>query len=68
MQPQSPLLKRTARVVRHESDQVAIEYLGQEVRLEGVAAKLFDKMLPYLDGRTGIGNIAERIAESPSRL
>ena len=68
MPTQLPVLKRTAKVVRHANDSVAIEYLGEEVRLQGVAARLFDKMLPYLDGRTGIGNIAERIAEAPARL
>jgi pyrroloquinoline quinone (PQQ) biosynthesis protein C len=68
MQTQLPVLKRTAKVVRRGADKVAIEYLGQEVMLDGVAAKLFDKMLPYLDGNTGIGGIAERIAEPPKRV
>jgi pyrroloquinoline quinone (PQQ) biosynthesis protein C len=67
MQIQLPVLKRTARVVHH-GDRVAIEYLGEEVSLQGVAARLFDKMLPYLDGKTGVANIAERIAEAPARL
>jgi pyrroloquinoline quinone (PQQ) biosynthesis protein C len=68
MQTQLPVLKRTARVVRRENDKLAIEYMGEQVMLEGVAAQLFDKMLPYLDGSTGIGGIAERISESPRRL
>jgi pyrroloquinoline quinone (PQQ) biosynthesis protein C len=68
MQAQLPVLKRTAKVVRPSPDRLAIEYLGQQVMLQGVAAQLFDKMLPYLDGATGIGQIAERIAESPKRL
>jgi pyrroloquinoline quinone (PQQ) biosynthesis protein C len=68
MQAQMPVLKRTAKVVKRSDDLLAIEYLGEQVTLEGAAAKLFDKMLPYLDGHTGIGGIAERIAESPRRL
>lgn len=68
MQAQLPVLKRTAKVVRPTSDQLAIEYLGEQVMLQGVAAKLFDKMLPHLDGKTSLGQVAERIAESPKRL
>ncbi len=68
MQAQMPVLKRTAKVVRRNPELLAIEYLGDQVTLEGAAAKLFDKMLPYLDGNTGIGGIAERISESPRRL
>ena len=63
MQAQMPVLKRTAKVVRRNPELLAIEYLGDQVTLEGAAAKLFDKMLPYLDGNTGIGGIAERISE-----
>ncbi|HVV17418.1 MAG TPA: hypothetical protein VHH90_09470 [Polyangia bacterium] len=54
--------------MRPTSDQLAIEYLGEQVMLQGVAAKLFDKMLPHLDGKTSLGQVAERIAESPKRL
>jgi hypothetical protein len=68
MQTQLPVLKRTAKVVRREADKLAIEYMGQEVMLEGAAARLLDKMLPYLDGSNGVGSIAERIAESPKRV
>ena len=47
-----PLLKRTARS-RSRRDEVAIiEYLADEVTLEGTAAQLFGKMLPHLDGKT----------------
>jgi pyrroloquinoline quinone (PQQ) biosynthesis protein C len=68
MQNELPLLKRTATVVRRETDQVAIRYLDQEVMLGGTAAVLFDKMLPHLDGATDVGAIAERIAEPPQRV
>jgi pyrroloquinoline quinone (PQQ) biosynthesis protein C len=67
-QAQLPVLKRTAKVVRRNNDKLAIEYLGNEVTLEGAAAQLFDKMLPYLDGNTGIGGIAERISEPPRKV
>jgi pyrroloquinoline quinone (PQQ) biosynthesis protein C len=68
METQLPVLKRTAKVVQHAGDDVAIQYLGQEVRLAGIAAELFGKMLPFLDGTTGIGHIAERISEPTARL
>jgi pyrroloquinoline quinone (PQQ) biosynthesis protein C len=68
MQTQLPVLKRTAKVVRRDADKLAIEYMGQEVTLEGAAARLLDKMLPYLDGSNGVGSIAEQIAESPKRV
>src|SRR4051812_29698691 len=68
MQTQLPVLKRTAKVVKRTNEKLAIEYMGQEVTLEGAAAQLFEKMLPYLDGATGVGGIAERIAESPKRI
>jgi pyrroloquinoline quinone (PQQ) biosynthesis protein C len=68
MQTQLPVLKRTAKVIHRGADTLAIEYMGQEVTLAGEAARLFDKMLPYLDGNTGIGGIAERIAEPPRRV
>jgi pyrroloquinoline quinone (PQQ) biosynthesis protein C len=68
MQAQIPVLKRTAKVVKQSADLLAIEYLGEQVVLQGAAARLLDKMLPHMDGSTGIGNIAEKIAESPKRL
>jgi pyrroloquinoline quinone (PQQ) biosynthesis protein C len=68
MEMQLPVLKRTAKVVHGKNDKLAIQYMGQEVTLEGAAARLFDKMLPFLDGNTGIGGIAEKISESPKRL
>ena len=43
MQMQLPVLKRTAKVVHGKNDKLAIQYMGQEVTLEGAGAKLFDK-------------------------
>ena len=62
-----PVLRRTAKVTR-EDGRVVIEHLRDQVTLEGVAAELFAKMLPRLDGATGIDRIAEAIAERPARL
>jgi pyrroloquinoline quinone (PQQ) biosynthesis protein C len=62
-----PLLKRSARIV-HGDDQVVIRYLEDEITLDGGAAHLFGKMLPHLDGATGLSTIAERIAESLARV
>ena len=63
-----PILKRTAKVTQQTGDKLAIAYLGEEVTLSGSAAQLFGKMLPYLDGNTDVGNIAERIGASPRQV
>jgi pyrroloquinoline quinone (PQQ) biosynthesis protein C len=62
-----PLLKRTAKVST-QNGRVVIQHLRDEVTLEGAAAELFGKMLPKLDGATGIDRIAVSIAEKPARL
>ncbi|MCU1277492.1 MAG: hypothetical protein JWM53_1038 [bacterium] len=63
-----PLLKATAKVSALADDRVVIEYLQQEITLEGGAALLFGKMLPHLDGKTALDGIAVRLAEAPERL
>jgi pyrroloquinoline quinone (PQQ) biosynthesis protein C len=67
MYTEIPLLKRDARVSRLD-DRVIIEYLQDEITLEGRAAELFGKMLPNLDGKMGLDGIAERVGEQPGRL
>jgi pyrroloquinoline quinone (PQQ) biosynthesis protein C len=62
-----PLLKRSAKVSRHDGA-VVIRYMRDEVTLEGVAADLFARMLPELDGKTGLDSIAEKLSERPTRL
>jgi pyrroloquinoline quinone (PQQ) biosynthesis protein C len=63
----TPLLKRNARIV-HGDNQIRIQHLEDEITLEGGAATLFGKILPHLDGRTGLQAIAERVAENFSRV
>ena len=65
MSMQLPVLKRTAKVVHRSDDKLAIEYLGQQVTLEGIAATLFGKMLPYLDGRSTTSIILSASREKP---
>lgn len=62
-----PLLKPSARISCAD-DRVVIEYLQQEITLEGQAARLFGRMLPHLDGHTGLDGIAARLDEAPERL
>lgn len=63
-----PLLKSTAKVSALTDDRIVIEYLQQEITLEGSAAHLFGKMLPHLDGKTPIEGLAIRLDEKPERL
>lgn len=67
MQTEIPLLRRSAKVV-HADGRLVIEHLAKEITLEGAAAEIFGRMLPHLDGKKGIGAIAEIIAEKPGRV
>jgi pyrroloquinoline quinone (PQQ) biosynthesis protein C len=62
-----PILKRTATVQRSD-DHVVIRHLNDEVVLDGVAAHLFTKVQPDLEGQTTIAGIAGKVAEEPQRL
>src|SRR5215813_1264840 len=62
-----PRLKRTA-TVSDRDRAVAIEYMTHEIVLDGVAASLFRKLRPHLDGATRLDRIAEAIAEPVSRV
>ena len=62
-----PLLKRTAKIVDRERA-VAIEYLTNEIVLDGAAASLFRKVHPHLDGQTRLDRIAEKIDEPVPRV
>jgi pyrroloquinoline quinone (PQQ) biosynthesis protein C len=61
-----PVLKRSARVVRG-GGRVVVEYLTEQITLEGTAAALFERVAPHLDGATPIDAVAER-AEQPRAL
>jgi pyrroloquinoline quinone (PQQ) biosynthesis protein C len=67
MSEQMPILRRSARVLQN-ADHTLIEYLQEQVTLEGGAAELFGKMLEHLDGRTAVDDIAARIDERPGRV
>ncbi len=62
-----PLLRRSAKVTDRK-DSVAIEYLTNEIVLDGAAASLFRKILPHLDGKTRMDRIAEQIGEPTKRI
>jgi pyrroloquinoline quinone (PQQ) biosynthesis protein C len=62
-----PLLRSTVKVI-DRANQVAIQYLANEIVLDGAAAQLFKKARPHLDGKTPIGTIAEKTGEPPARI
>ena len=62
-----PVLRRSAKVSRQDG-RVAIQYLDEEISLEGAGARLLDRMIPYLDGKNPIEAIAARIEEPPARV
>ena len=59
---QMPVLKRSATVSSGEG-RVVIEYLTEQITLEGKAAALFDRVRPHLDGATALDGIADRVEE-----
>ena len=59
MTSQIPLLKSTAKICT-VVDKVVIEYLQDEITLEGDTALLFGRILPHLDGKTALESIAVR--------
>lgn len=63
-----PILKRSAKIKKQEKNQVVLEYLDQEILLEGVGAELFKKTAEYFNGSTSISAIAEKTAESASKI
>ena len=63
-----PLLKRSAKVKDLSETSVAIEYLGEEVLLEGAGAGLFKKMYPLLDGKKCLEQIGCEIEEPLARV
>ncbi len=62
-----PLFKRTAKVLERDRA-VAIEYLTNEIVLDGAAASLFRKVFPHLDGRTRLDDIALLVDEPLQRV
>ncbi len=62
-----PLLRRSAKV-SDRNGRIAIEYLTEEVVLEGAAATLFAKIRPHLDGKTRLDRIAEQVNEPTPRV
>ena len=55
-----PLLRRTATVAA-SNGQVVIRHLRDEIRLEGTAAHLFNRISPDLAGTTAIDAMAAKI-------
>jgi pyrroloquinoline quinone (PQQ) biosynthesis protein C len=47
---------------------VAIQHLDEEITLEGAGARLFDRLAPYLDGKTRMDQVASRVEEPVARV
>ena len=62
-----PLLRRTATVAASNGE-VVIRYLRDEIRLEGIAAHLFNRISPDLAGTTAIDALAAKLSEKPERV
>ena len=62
-----PLLRRSA-TVSPAPGRVTIEYLDDEITLEGAGADLLERLLPHFDGQTSLSGIATRVAEPPARV
>jgi pyrroloquinoline quinone (PQQ) biosynthesis protein C len=62
-----PLIKPTAKVTFGD-ERVVIQYLQQEITLEGPSAALFSRVMGHLDGQTALETIAARLGERPDRL
>jgi pyrroloquinoline quinone (PQQ) biosynthesis protein C len=63
----NPLLRRSARVSRRDG-RVLIEHLDEEIALEGTGAALLDRLLPHLDGKAPVEQIAARLEEPLARV
>ena len=59
MTSEIPLLKSNAKI-KSTIDKIVIEYLQQEIVLEGTTADLFGRILPHLDGTIALDGIAAR--------
>lgn len=62
-----PLLKRSAKVARHNGT-VVIQHMRDEVTLEGKGAELFSKIEKLLDGKNAFEKISAETQEKPERL
>jgi len=67
MTMQTPVLRRSAKV-SHRDGAVVIQHLDEEIILEGAGARLLDRMLPLLDGKNAMEQIAARVEEPVARV
>jgi pyrroloquinoline quinone (PQQ) biosynthesis protein C len=62
------VLKRTAKLLNRGPKTLVVEHLGHEITLEGVAAELFSKVAPRLNGKETLEQIAQEVSEPVERL
>jgi pyrroloquinoline quinone (PQQ) biosynthesis protein C len=67
MTMEMPVLKRSATVTQDQG-RVVIDYLTDQITLEGKAAELFGRVMPHLDGATAVDRIADNVAETRGRV
>src|SRR5947208_2057371 len=63
----TPVLRRSAKVSRQDGRMV-IKHLDEEISLEGKGAALLERMVPLLDGKNNVEQIAARIEEAQPRV
>ncbi len=63
----TPVLRRSAKVSRQDG-LLAIQHLDEELVIEGAGAVLFERMVPLLDGKNDVAQIAARLEEPPPRV
>ncbi len=64
---ETPVLRRSAKVSTKDG-RVAIQHLDEEISLEGAGARLFERLVPYLDGKNKMDQVAARVEEPVGRV
>jgi pyrroloquinoline quinone (PQQ) biosynthesis protein C len=63
----TPVIRRSAKVTK-DNGRMVIKHLDEEISLEGKGAALLDRMIPMLDGKNNVEQIAARIEEPATRV
>ena len=64
----TPFQRRSAKINQAGQDQLVIQYLEDEIILQGSGAALFGKIRKFLDGKHDLKEISGEVGESPLRI
>ena len=64
----TPYLRRSAKINQAGQDQIVIEYLEDEITLQGSGALLFGKIQKFLDGTHALKDISNSVGETPTQI